>query len=177
MPTGVAATGPGLGASATETALAGFVLAGGRSSRMGRDKALLELAGEPLLVRMVRMMTEAAGSAVILGDPKRYGGLGFPVMADRIAGLGPLGGLLTALESTAADWNLMVACDMPGVTAALLREIVTHARMSADARCVAAVSGRGPEPLCAAYHRSCLAEVQRAVEERRLRMRELLTRL
>jgi len=167
----------GRGSVRCVAAVAGFVLAGGHSSRMGRDKALLDVGGEPLAARIARLMVQAAGSAVIIGDPQRYGILGFPVLPDRIAGLGPMGGLLTALETTTAPWNLLVACDMPGITAALLEEIAGRAQRAPDQCCIAAVSSRGPEPLCAAYHRACLPAVQRAVSAGRLRMSELLSRL
>ncbi len=176
MPEGGSATGGG-GAEVLGCT-AGFVLAGGRSSRMGRDKALLEIGGEPLVARICRAAYEAAGSAAIVGDRQLYRDLGFPVLPDRVPGLGPLGGLLTALENTTARWNRVLACDLPGITSALLKEILETAQLSADARCVAAVSERrGPEPLCAAYHRSCLDEVRQAAVGRRLRMRELVARL
>src|SRR5579884_1540189 len=156
---------------------AGFVLAGGKSSRMGRDKALLEIGGEPLLLRVARAVSEAAGSTVIIGDPGAYGRFGWPVIADAAPGLGPAGGLFTALENTTEDWNLVVACDMPGITAAMLREVLSATRASAGARCAAARSVRGPEPLCAAYHRCCLGEIRRAIAGGRLRMRDLLASL
>lgn len=172
MRKGVSASAPPGAASA-----AGWVLAGGRSTRMGRDKALLELGGEPLLVRIARAVHSAAGSAVIVGDPARYGSCGFRVIADRVAGLGPIGGLLTSLENTSATWNLLVACDMPAVTGSILEQLLRHAESNPEARCIAPVSVRGPEPLCAVYHRVCLAEVRRAVEAKELRMTGLVTRL
>jgi len=156
---------------------AGFVLAGGESARMGRDKALLEIGGQPLVQRVAALVRSAAGSAAIVGEPARYGHLGFPVLADRVRGLGPLGGLLTALEHSGAEWNLVVACDMPALSLALLGRLLQHAETALDARCVAAVSGRGPEPLCAVYHRACLPVVRRAAAEGRLRMTDLLGEL
>src|SRR5437764_1464644 len=83
---------------------------------------------------------------------------------------GPLGGLLTALENTGSVWNLVVACDMPALSACIMKELVMRAEMVPDARCIAPSLRGVPEPLCAVYHRVCLPLVKRAVEARELRM-------
>ena len=134
------------------------MLAGGRSSRMGRDKALLPYRGGALVESVARAVALAAGSAVLVGSPSRHGGLGFPVLPDIYPGEGPLGGILTVLEHADAshrrtDWNLIVACDMPELTAEFLRGLLDRAeRLDVDV-----LAPRGPsgvlEPLCAVYHR------------------------
>ena len=79
-------------------------------------------------------------------------------------GSGPLGGIETALTHTAADWNLVLACDMPAITAEFLRDLLDAAeRAGADALLPAGPSGR-LEPLSAVYHRRCLATLRRALE-------------
>jgi molybdopterin-guanine dinucleotide biosynthesis protein A len=78
-------------------ARAGFVLAGGRSSRMGRDKALLTIDGEALLTRVARQVAAVAGSVTVIGPPERYSHLSLEVVPDRTPGAGPLGGIDTAL--------------------------------------------------------------------------------
>jgi molybdopterin-guanine dinucleotide biosynthesis protein A len=76
------------------------------------------------------------------------------VIPDRQANLGPLAGIETALFETTADWNLIVACDMPGITVPVLRRILDEAAAHPDAACILPVSGQGLlEPLCAAYHK------------------------
>lgn len=152
---------------------AGFVLAGGRSARMGRDKALLRHWGVPLVVRAAAVMADAVGSVTILGDPSVYGHFGWPALPDAAPGLGPMGGLLTALENTRAEWNLLVACDMPEVSLSLLRELLRKT-VRARGRCVAPVIEGGFEPLCAVYKRSALPEVRTAIAAGRLAMRDLL---
>ncbi|HWQ54139.1 MAG TPA: molybdenum cofactor guanylyltransferase [Bryobacteraceae bacterium] len=135
---------------------AGFVLVGGRSSRMGCDKALLPYRGAALAQYVARELERAAGQVALVGDPARYGHLGYPVVRDLAPGAGPLGGICSALRSSAAAWNLVLACDMPGVKAALLARLLAEAeRGEQDCLLPAGPSGR-PEPLCGVYHQRCL---------------------
>jgi molybdenum cofactor guanylyltransferase len=131
---------------------------------MGRDKALLPFRGGALAGHVAAAVADAAGSAVLIGDPQKYGHLGYPVLPDRSPGAGPLGGIESALNYTAADWNLVLACDMPDVSAEFLRGLLDAAeRLNADALVPAGPSGR-LEPLSAVYHRRCLATIHRALE-------------
>ena len=142
---------------------AGFVLVGGRSSRMSRDKALLDYGGKTLAQHVAGEVLAAAGSVTLVGSPERYSHLGFPVIADEFPETGPLGGIVTALGSSTAEWNLVLACDMPGVRAELLSRLLDHAS-SSGADCVVPLSPSGkPEPLCAVYRRTCNAPFRTAL--------------
>jgi molybdopterin-guanine dinucleotide biosynthesis protein A len=130
---------------------------------MGSDKAMIEVGGIRLVDRVATAVAEAAGNVTIVGAPERYGGLGYPVVADLRPGCGPLGGIETALDRTTADWNLIVACDMPGVSAEFLRRLIAESvRENPD--CLLPRTARGPEPLCAVYHRRCLEGVSLSLE-------------
>src|SRR5271165_5436727 len=107
--------------------VAGFVLAGGESRRMGRDKALLPYLGEPLAGILARTVSQVADSVHIIGDPSLYACLGYPVTPDAVAPCGPAGGIYTALLQNLAHWNIVVACDMPRVDTALLQKLVQYA--------------------------------------------------
>ena len=155
----------------------GFVLAGGGSSRMGRDKALLPYRGTTLVEHLARAVQEAAGSVALIGEPGRYSSLGYPVYRDKFPGCGPLGGVYTALSVSSTDWNLIVACDMPGISADVLRTLFQSAVESGKS-CIVATGPTGePEPLCAVYHRGCLPVLARAIEEKRFKMKDLVTEL
>jgi molybdopterin-guanine dinucleotide biosynthesis protein A len=143
-------------------ARAGFVLVGGRSSRMGRDKALLPLNGLTLVEVLAGLVKSAAKTVRLIGPPDRYESLGFPVVADSVENCGPLGGVYTALSITRADWNLIVACDMPGLTADFLENLLRAAEAS-EADCVVPAGTRGVEPLCAVYHRRCRTQAASAI--------------
>ena len=129
---------------------------------MGRDKAYLPFSGEPLASRVAQTVKNAAGSVTLVGSPERYGELGYPVTADLYPGEGPLGGIVTALRHSKAEWNLMVACDLPGLTTEFLQELLdTAERKPLDLLIPKTEHGR-LEPLCAVYHRNALAELERA---------------
>jgi molybdenum cofactor guanylyltransferase len=120
---------------------------------MGRDKALLPYRGGALAEAVARVVELAAGSVTLVGDQERYRDLGFPVVPDAHPAAGPLGGILTALADTRAEWNLIAACDMPGLSPDFLRTLLEAAEQSgADALIPVGPSGL-PEPLCAVYSR------------------------
>ena len=145
---------------------------------MGRDKALLSLAGKSLLQHAAELVAEAAGSVVIIADPSRYTHLGLVVIPDRRPGLGPLGGIATALAAATHDWNLILAVDMPSVPAATLHWLLDQALHSApDCECVAPAGPTGPEPLCAVYHRAASAKIGDALDRNILKMRTVLEML
>jgi len=156
---------------------AGFVLVGGNSSRMGRDKAALPLRGRTMVELIAAAVAEAAGSATLIGPPERYASLGLPVIPDSRPGLGPLGGIHTALTGSAAAWNLIAACDLPEIRGAFLNELMDAAEESgADCLIPTGPSGQ-PEPLCAAYHSRCREAIGAALEHKVRKVTDGLTGL
>jgi molybdopterin-guanine dinucleotide biosynthesis protein A len=147
---------------------AGWVLTGGRSSRMGTDKALLEVDGRPLALRVADEITKVCGSVTLVGDPARYASLGLPVVPDRFADQGPLAGIEAALSASEADWNLVVACDMPSLNAASIEALFAEAEASPAIDAIDVVvpehSDGKREPLCAVYHRRCAPAVREALD-------------
>src|SRR5215472_14741130 len=104
----------------------GAILAGGQSRRMGQDKAALLIDGEPLLLRTVRLLRRVTVDLAIIGPAER--GIlapGVPVIPDRWPNCGPLGGIATALQALAGEAVLVVGCDMPFLSPALLRYLST----------------------------------------------------
>jgi len=153
---------------------AGFVLADGRSSRMGQDKAHLPWKGSTLIESVAREVFNAAGSVTLIGPVERYASLGFPVVSDKIAGCGPLAGLHAALSTTTAEWNILVACDMPGVTRQLLEELLNAAEASGADALVPQTPG-GLEPLCAVYNARLLPAVESAIHSNLLKMHDFVS--
>jgi molybdopterin-guanine dinucleotide biosynthesis protein A len=146
----------------------GFVLAGGASRRMGRDKALLEWHGRSLLDHALARLRQVCDEVFVLCGPvPRHEGHGAPLLLDAQAGQGPLAGLLAGLERLDHRPGLFLAVDVPRVPAELLGFLL-NALAGHDA--AVPVTAAGPEPLVAAYTRRCLEPVRRRLEagERRL---------
>src|SRR5689334_12221641 len=97
--------------------LGGFILAGGQSTRMGRDKALLKLQNQPLALRASDLLRPLTDDVTLLGQPGLLGGYDVPVLPDDHPSQGPLGAICTALRHSTHEWNLFLACDMPMMTA------------------------------------------------------------
>ena len=159
-----------------DAACAGWVLAGGQSSRMGSPKALLEIDGLPLLSRAVHLLAPICSGVTIVGAPEQYKGLGFAAIADERPDIGPLGGILTALGASSVDWNLVVACDLPYLSAEWLRYLAGRAARS-QARVVLPESESGAEPLCAVYHRAAAGTIRESIDRGVLKVTRALETL
>ena len=144
---------------------AGYVLVGGKSSRLGTDKALLDFEGKPLAARVAEVVQAAAGRVTIVGPLEKYGHLGLRVIPDPVEDFGPLAGLLAALEDSESPWNLVTACDMPYLDARFLSFLFEEAE-AARADILLPVDSEGnPEPLCAVYSSEARSTIRGHVEQ------------
>ena len=180
-----------------ENAVAGYVLAGGASSRFGSDKAQASLGGKSLLSRTCGMVLAVTGNVAVIAPGSRYDLEGAGVVADRWPGEGPLGGILTALCATtesqpACGWNLIVSCDMPFLTSEWMGYLVGHAFAAPKAKnslpglgptdpapvgVILPVSEHGLEPLCACWRTSALPKLQAAFDQGVRKVTEAMKRL
>lgn len=160
----------------TPHAVAGIVLCGGESSRMGRPKAWLPFAGEQLLPRVVRILREVVDPVVVVAAA----GQDLPplpsdvaVLRDEKAGQGPLGGLTTGLAALAgrATAAYVSGCDVPFLRPGFVRRMIDL--LADHAICVPVNAGR-PHPLAAVYRIDVLASARRMLEQGRLRLGLLL---
>lgn len=156
---------------------AAFVLAGGRSSRMGRDKALLCRDSRPLIEEVAATLLALTGNVALVGAPERYGGLGFDCLPDLRSGCGPLGGIETALAARRCEYNVIVACDMPGICAPWIRALLAKSKET-GALCAAARDTAGRvHPLFAVYRTGGLPIVGAMLDAGRLKLLSLLEEL
>jgi molybdenum cofactor guanylyltransferase len=150
--------------------VAAFILAGGASSRMGRDKGLLDFGGVPLIVHSAHLIEPLVACVTVVGPPRRYAAMGLRAIADQgTAGRGskgirrgPLAGISSALAATHLPWNLIVACDLPYLSRAWLEWLLSRATRSRG-QVVIPRTGRGLEPLAAVYRRECGAPIAAAL--------------
>lgn len=154
-------------APAAQAPLRGLVLAGGRSRRLGRDKAALAIGGASLLERTVALLGRVVPDVRVavrpdqLADPLRRR---FALLTDAFEGVGPAAGVLAAQGfDPAAAW-LVLACDMPGVDASALNALVAARNPDRGATAFRAAADGLPEPLCAIYEPATLAHFRRQVE-------------
>jgi molybdopterin-guanine dinucleotide biosynthesis protein A len=142
------------------------ILAGGRSSRMGRDKAFLEFRGESLLSRQISLALETGASEVFIsGRPDvDYSAFKCPVLLDELSNLGPIAGIASALRTTNHPLLLVLAVDMPHLTASFLRQLLSECR---DEMGAVPISGETVEPLAAFYPKSACGLVNQLVADAR----------
>ncbi len=168
----------------TEERVTGILLAGGRSERMGRDKAWVELAGRPLVRWVLDALQVATDAQVIVAREGQRGigkllALGPPVVVDRLQARGPLTGIHAGLKAIATDLAVVVACDMPLVRPELLAYLAGtigawHAAVPyvgegmppgtptgvAGASAIVTARAAGLQPLLAAYRRRCVGPLE-----------------
>jgi molybdopterin-guanine dinucleotide biosynthesis protein A len=137
--------------------MTGFILAGGRSTRMGRDKAQIFWGRGTLLSHACEQMRKIVSETYIVGRIESPDAR-CAVLSDTFLGRGPLAGIHSALKHTETDWNLVLALDLPLVSSALL-EFVAKACGDPN-QAVAIRVGDHLQPLCAAYHRCLLWEIE-----------------
>jgi molybdenum cofactor guanylyltransferase len=159
----------------------GYVQAGGASARFGTDKALAELGGKTMLAQTTELVASVCGEVFIVAAEGKYPGAPAPLRADRWPGQGPLGGILTALQSSAqrsaeSIWNLIVSCDMPFLTRDWLEFLCQRAERSA-AQVAVAESANGLEPLCACWKTTSMPSVQAAFDSGVRKVTDAMKRL
>lgn len=144
-----------------QTDLSAVVLAGGQSSRMGADKALLLLDDRTVIECILDVLEDVAADVFIVGERPEYHTFGVPVYPDRVSGAGPLAGLETALRLAKHDRVLLTGCDMPFLNVGLLRAMA-DVPFTGDALVpVRRVDGAlRPEPLHAIYRKQSLVVIQ-----------------
>ena len=141
------------------------IQAGGKSSRMGEDKALKTFLGRPLIQRVVDRLSSIADEVIVTTNrPEDYAFLNLPLFPDLKPGRGALGGLYTAIASAKYPLVAVVACDMPFASANLL-EAESSILLDEEVDVVIAKSEEGYEPLHAVYRReTCLPAIESAIE-------------
>ena len=157
--------------------VAGFVLVGGRSLRMGSDKARLPIGSRFLVEDIAEKLSRVTSSVALVGEPDKYRDLLLDCLPDHRLGLGPLAGIETAILCRRGELNLVVACDIPGIESAWLEDLVATAQKKPGTSVVSCDQLDQVQPLLAIYHSSSLAEIQDALRHRRLRLLDLISRL
>jgi molybdopterin-guanine dinucleotide biosynthesis protein A len=152
----------------------GFVLVGGLSTRMGRDKALLPIGGIPMALLQAQKLERVCGRAAFVGkESAPFAALGYPFVTDLSAERAALHGLLAALEWSPEELTVVLAADVPRVPEALLTALLARLAASGAPAVVPADAGH-PQPLCAAWSKGALPALRLAVDAGDLSLRRVV---
>lgn len=151
----------------------GVLLAGGKSLRMGCDKACLEVSGNTLLSRSLDLLCRCCATVLIAGDRPDLAQPGIPTVPDIYPG-SALGGLYTGLRAAETDWILVAPCDMPYPDARIVAMLVSR-RNGFDA--VVPRTPQGYEPVFALYHKNCLPQMEEMLQQQQYRIYDFYQRI
>jgi molybdopterin-guanine dinucleotide biosynthesis protein A len=151
-----------------------FILAGGHSTRMGTDKALLRLDGKTLLERALATARELSGMVKIVGARECYADFGADIVEDEFQQCGPLGGIHAALGASSAELNVVLSVDTPLVNAAFLRYLVDRAEAKPDALATVPDAAGGVQGTCAVYRRPFRAVAEQQLKRARNKITDTL---
>ena len=149
--------------------LSAFILAGGKSTRMGTDKAFVQLEGRTLLARVLVVARSLTPTVFIVGDRAKFAPFA-AVVEDVFPECGPLGGIHAALRASHADLNLVLAVDTPFVSLALLQFLVSRAANSPSSTVTVPQANGGFQPLCAVYRRDFADTAEHALNAGRYKI-------
>ncbi len=153
----------------------GIILAGGKSSRMGRDKGLLRWRGRPLVAHALDLLRPLCDHLILSANDPAYEAFGVPVVPDRWHDRGPLGGLATGLRHSSTTHNLIIPCDTPLLNRELLHHILAR---STGYRAVVPVHEDGKvEPLCGYYSKETLPAIEEQLRQGDNRITRLLEKI
>jgi molybdenum cofactor guanylyltransferase len=150
-----------------------FILAGGRSRRMGTDKAFVSYRNEPLIRCSIRICQSFTTDVRVIGEPARYACFGLPVIPDSGESRGPLTGIHTALQHSPARHCSIIACDMPLMSPEFFRLMLL--KLPGPDAVVMRFDDGAIEPLCGIYSSTCLPVTEQNLANGKLKITDLLS--
>lgn len=156
----------------TKQNINGYILAGGKSSRMGTDKGLLLLNGKPIVQKIIDQLQPAVDKTVIVSNNAEYEKFGLEVIADLITDVGPAGGIHAALSHTDSEQIFVVSCDMPYITTDAIQYMIEQASQS---QITLPLNREKIEPLFGVYSKECLPLWQQLIEQGMIKLQEMVT--
>jgi len=153
-----------------EEKITGIILAGGKSSRMGEEKGLVEFRSKRLIEYSIDLFQKLKYQIIIIANDNCYDSYGFPVYSDIIQDKGPMAGIHTALQNSSTQWNAVITCDVPLIDFNVFR-IIENSRHGYDA--VMPRFNNRLQPLTAMYQTKCKDSFYSSIREDQLRVRML----
>jgi molybdopterin-guanine dinucleotide biosynthesis protein A len=156
-----------------ESQLTGIILSGGKSSRMGKEKGLVDFQGKPLISHAILALKPLVDNIIIgannhLNDYRKFG---YTIIEDEVKNIGPIGGVLSALRNSDTKYNIILSCDMPFINAELLHYLNIK---SQDYDVVVPIHDTDKiEPLCGIYSKDIIHVMEVAVENGNFKLRDI----
>ncbi|ERM80331.1 hypothetical protein P872_13480 [Rhodonellum psychrophilum GCM71 = DSM 17998] len=151
-----------------------YMLAGGKSSRMGADKGLVNLQGKPMLQHGIEVLQSIFSEVTLVSNNPEYLRLGLRIIPDLIANKGPMGGIYTGLCDSPFEMNFFVACDMPFIRSQAIEYVLAKAK---DGEITLAGIGGKSQPLFGIYPKIFREEIRKNIEHNQLKMMVLIQEL
>jgi molybdopterin-guanine dinucleotide biosynthesis protein A len=149
----------------------GYILAGGKSSRMGTDKGLLLIEGKAMIEYVIEQMQSVFDNLVIVSNNPEYEKFGLKVIPDLIKDIGPAGGIYTALKHSDSQLNFIVSCDMPFVTKEAIEFIVANTNESQ----IVLLENQGKlEPLFGVYSKDCEDKWLQLIQQEKVKLQDMV---
>jgi molybdopterin-guanine dinucleotide biosynthesis protein A len=145
-----------------------IILAGGKSARMGEDKGLMLFEGKAMIEHIIKTVKPLVQEIIIIANNKEYDQFGYPVFEDIIKEKGPLAGILTGLQQSTSDHNLVLSCDTPFVNKELLKLVLTHLN---NYDVVIPEKENRTHQLIGAYNKACARVINAAISKNELKIR------
>lgn len=152
-----------------------IILAGGKSSRFGKDKAFITIKGASLIKKQIKLLKKIFKRVIIVtNNPDKYKFKGVKVIRDVIPGLGPLSGIHSGLLASATNYNFVVGCDMPFLSPGLIKYMISKAK---GFDIVVPKLKKGYETLFAVYSKNCIAPISSILSKDNFKVRQLFKKV
>ena len=151
--------------------ISAIILAGGKSKRMGTDKAMMKLDGVTLLDKVIALCQKVCDDILISSNKQEHKVYGYPLVADEVPDCGPIGGIYSCLKESKTRWNFVISVDAAYVDAGFV-DFLKGEIFDGDA--IVPYTQRGKEPLIALYNKSCLKIMEGKIKSGDYKMQHLL---
>ncbi len=153
--------------------ITGIILAGGKSSRMGTDKGVVEINKKKIIQYVIDVLKEVSDEILIIANNDNYNELGFKVYPDKVKECGPLGGIYTGLFHSSNELNVIISCDTPLITKEVLLSLIENID---DNEIIVSRENGNVHPLCAVYKKQSILKLKKQLENGHLKLKEVLTK-
>lgn len=155
----------------TKKKITGIILAGGKSSRMGSDKGIVNLNGKKFIEHILEAVLPNVNEVLIIANNDNFNNLGYKVIKDKIKDCGPLGGIYTGLMNSKTENNIIVSCDIPFINSDLVKYIIEN---TSNADITVPIYKGNIEPLCAVYTKRTSDQIYNLIMNKDLKIQNIL---